>query len=88
MNGKDGTTVVKHIHIDVKCHVTLDTARASVKEDEVADSQVIRISGTAVVAKAPRTSVAKLLRIENIGLASQLNLLSMIQQAELVFHPM
>lgn len=87
IKGKAGTTVVKHIHIDVKCHVTLDTAKASVKEDEVADSQVMRISGTAIVSKAPRESAAKLLRIENIGLASQLNLLSVIQQAELVFYP-
>uniref|UniRef100_A0A1B6ESN8 Uncharacterized protein n=2 Tax=Cuerna arida TaxID=1464854 RepID=A0A1B6ESN8_9HEMI len=83
---KDGTTIIKYIYIDVTCHVTMDTTSAGMLSS-AEDSHTMRVSGTAVVARAPRQSCAKLLRVENIGLDSQLNLLFVIQQAELTFHP-
>jgi hypothetical protein len=52
------------------------------------DPQVMRVSGTAVVSRGPKQAVAKLLRIENIGLSSQLNVLFVTQQAKLVFIPL
>ncbi|XP_054288791.1 uncharacterized protein LOC129004288 isoform X1 [Macrosteles quadrilineatus] len=82
---KDGTTIVKYVHVDVTCHVKMDTTRAGVPT--TCDSHTMRVSGTAVVARRPRQSRADLLRVENIGLDSQLNLLFVIQQAELTFHP-
>uniref|UniRef100_A0A1B6CT64 Uncharacterized protein n=1 Tax=Clastoptera arizonana TaxID=38151 RepID=A0A1B6CT64_9HEMI len=81
-----GTTIVKYIHIDVKCHVTMDTTGAGDKAKTL-DTQVMRVSGTAVVVKEPKQSAAKLVRVENIGLDSQLNVLFVIQEAELLFHP-
>lgn len=86
LRGADGTTIIKHIYIDVTCHVTMDTTRAGMASAN-ADYHTMRVSGTAVVARGPRQSSAKLLRVDNIGLDSQLNLLFVIQEAELTFHP-
>jgi len=85
IHSKDGTTIVKHVHIDVTCHVTMDTTRAGVPSSW--DTHTMRVSGTAVVSRAPRSTRANVLRVENIGLDSQLNLLFVIQEAELTFHP-
>jgi hypothetical protein len=52
------------------------------------EPQVLRVSGTAVVSRRHAQAAAQLVRIENIGLSSQLNLLFVIQQAKLVFHPL
>lgn len=79
-----GTTVVKYIRTDVTCHITLDT----MNETRKPEPQVMRVSGTAVVSRGPTQSTAQLVRIENIGLSSQLNLLFVTQQAKLVFHPL
>jgi hypothetical protein len=79
-----GTTVVKYIHIDVTCHITLDTTNETRKPEP----QVMRVSGTAVVSRGPTQGTAQLVRIENIGLSSQLNVLFVTQQAKLVFHPL
>lgn len=77
---------MKYINIDVMCHVTMDLTSAG--EQSVASAcHNMRVSGTAVLSKGPRESSARLLRVENIGLASQLNLLFVIQQAQLTFHP-
>jgi hypothetical protein len=52
------------------------------------EPQVMRVSGTAVMSRDHAQAAAKLVRIENIGLSSQLNLLFVIQQAKLEFHPL
>ncbi|PNF38294.1 hypothetical protein B7P43_G11621 [Cryptotermes secundus] len=79
-----GTTVIKYIHIDVTCHITMDTTNEMRKPEP----QVLRVSGTAVVSRRQAQAAAQLVRIENIGLSSQLNLLFVTQQAKLVFHPL
>lgn len=55
--------------------------------DETPEPHIMRISGTAVVAKGPKDDEAKILRIDNIGLDSQLNILFSTQWDELVFSP-
>lgn len=47
----------------------------------------MRVSGTAVVRRDPGQNEAKLIKVENVGLASQLNVLFVIQEAHLEFHP-
>lgn len=84
MRDSGGTTVVKYIHIDVTCHITLDTTNETRKPEP----QVMRVSGTAVVSRGPKQATAQLIRIENIGLSSQLNVLFVTQKAKLVFHPL
>lgn len=64
----------------------MDTTRAGVPSANT-DYHTMRVSGTAVMARGPKQTSAKLLRVDNIGLDSQLNLLFVIQQAELTFHP-
>lgn len=82
-NGK--TTIVKYIHVDVTCDVVLDADVNQPTEDS--HSQAIRVSGTAVVVKTPGASLAKLVRVENIGLNSKINVLFLIEGSKLVFHP-
>nr|CAD7590117.1 unnamed protein product [Timema genevievae] len=80
VSGMEGTTVTKYIYVDVTCHVTLKS-----QEDIV---EAMRVSGTAVVVREPGQSKARLRRIENVGLASQLNLLFVNQQTVVVFYPL
>jgi len=84
VRGRDGTTVIKYIHTDVTCHITFDITNETRKPDP----QVMRVSGTAVVSRGPKQAAAQLVRIENIGLSSQLNVLFVTQQAKLVFIPL
>lgn len=79
-----GTAVIKYVHVDVTCHITMDTTNEMRKPEP----QVLRVSGTAVVSRRQAQAPAQLVRIENIGLSSQLNLLFVTQQAKLVFHPL
>ncbi|XP_069683620.1 uncharacterized protein [Periplaneta americana] len=79
----NGVTIIKYIHVDVTCHITLDT-----NESKEPEPHVMRVSGTAIVSRGPHQTAAQLKRIENIGLASQLNMLFVTQQAKLVFHPL
>ncbi|XP_014278435.1 uncharacterized protein [Halyomorpha halys] len=81
-NGKKG--IVKEVHVDLTCQVSLDTTGS---EKEV-EPHTMRVSGTAILAKAPGQSRAKLLRVENIGLDSQLNILFATQWDKLVFIPL
>lgn len=81
-NGKKG--IVKEIHVDLTCQVSLDTTGS---EKEV-EPHTMRVSGTAIIAKAPGQSSARLLRVENIGLDSQLNILFATQWDQLVFIPL
>ncbi|KAG8224050.1 hypothetical protein J437_LFUL001127 [Ladona fulva] len=71
--------VVKRIRVDVTCHVTFNDSD---------DAQVMRVSGHAIVEKKTRARNAELLRIENVGLDSQLNLLFVNQETDLVFCPL
>jgi hypothetical protein len=70
--------VVKCIRVDVTCHVQLYGFD---------DTQAMRVSGHAIVQKKVGARVAELLRIENVGLDSQLNLLFVNQQTDVVFCP-
>lgn len=48
----------------------------------------MRVCGVAVVRKEPNANEAKVLRVENVGLDSQLNLLFARNQTELTFFPL
>lgn len=77
--------IVKYIHIDVMCHVKLafTGGRSEAKEEHL-----MRVCGLAVVRKEPRSSEAKVIRVENVGLDSQLNLLFAQTHTELTFYPL
>ncbi|KAL0268425.1 UNVERIFIED_CONTAM: hypothetical protein PYX00_010378 [Menopon gallinae] len=74
-----GPSVTKHIEIDVTCHVTLSSQDAYDK--------VMRVTGTALVQKDVKSRTGRLIRIQNIGLDSQINLLFVREHEELVFLP-
>ncbi|KAJ8922163.1 hypothetical protein NQ315_004098 [Exocentrus adspersus] len=79
-----GYAVQKYIHIDVICHIRLArTGGASTENDDF----LMRVSGLAVVRKEPRASEARVIRVENIGLDSQLLILFTQTQTELTFVP-
>ncbi|CAH0715506.1 unnamed protein product, partial [Brenthis ino] len=83
--GKKGKAVEKYIQVDVTCHVKLATTGGGSVDSEV---HLMKVSGTAVVRKEPGQTTAKLLKVFNVGLDSQLNLLFAHSQTELTFHPM
>lgn len=83
--GKRGSAVEKYIHVDVTCHVKLATTGGGSVDSEV---HLMKVSGVALVRKEPGQSVAKLTKVFNVGLDSQLNLLFAHSQTELTFHPM
>ncbi|XP_071449412.1 uncharacterized protein [Hetaerina americana] len=70
--------VIKCIRVDVTCHVQFYGFE---------DTQAMRVSGHAIVQKKVGARVAELLRIEDVGLDSQLNLLFVNQQTDVVFCP-
>lgn len=51
------------------------------------DESLMRVSGLAVVRKEPRASEAQVIRVENVGLDSQLLILFTQTQTELIFVP-
>lgn len=79
---------MKHIHVDVICQVVLEQVGDGGKQLKIEDIHRMRVAGTAILVKPPRAASAKLLRVENIGLDSLLNLLFLNQQSLLVFYPM
>ncbi|XP_026499707.2 uncharacterized protein LOC113403383 isoform X1 [Vanessa tameamea] len=83
--GKRGKAVEKYIQVDVTCHVKLATTGGGSVDSEV---HLMKVSGTALVRKEPGEAVAKLLKMYNVGLDSQLNLLFAHSQTELTFHPL
>lgn len=84
VRGDDGVTIVKYVHVDITCHVVL---RISENENDVTnDEQTMRVSGTAMLRKSSRDKIARLDRIENIGLDSQLNVLFFAEHSNLVFY--
>lgn len=86
--GVPGISVMKFIQIDVLCQVMLEQVGDGGKHVKIDDVHRMRVAGTAILVKLPRTNRAKLLRIENIGLDSLLNLLFINQNSLLVFYPM
>ncbi|KOB75435.1 Uncharacterized protein OBRU01_04639 [Operophtera brumata] len=83
--GKRGSAVEKYIHVDVTCHVKLATTGGGSVDSEV---HLMKVSGVALVRKEPGQAKAKLVKVFNVGLDSQLNLLFAHSQTELTFHPM
>ncbi|KAF9421111.1 hypothetical protein HW555_002823 [Spodoptera exigua] len=83
--GKRGKAVEKYVHVDVTCHVKLATTGGGSVDSEV---HLMKVSGVALVRKEPGEAVAKLVKVFNVGLDSQLNLLFAHSQTELTFHPL
>ncbi|XP_038209951.1 uncharacterized protein LOC119830857 isoform X2 [Zerene cesonia] len=83
--GQRGKAVEKYIQVNVTCHVKLATTGGGSVDSEV---HLMKVSGVALVRKDPGQSVAKLVKVYNVGLDSQLNLLFAHSQTELTFHPM
>ncbi|CAG5046013.1 unnamed protein product [Parnassius apollo] len=83
--GQRGKAVEKYIQVDVTCHVKLATTGGGSVDFEV---HLMKVSGTALVRKEPGQSAAKLIKVFNVGLDSQLNLLFAHSQTELTFHPL
>ncbi|GLV34717.1 hypothetical protein CBL_09198 [Carabus blaptoides fortunei] len=82
-NGKQA--IVKYIHVDVTCHVRLATTGGGAVDNE---DHLMRVYGLAVVRKNPGQREARIVRLENVGLDSQLNLLFARTHTELEFHPL
>jgi len=80
-----GKRIEKRVHIDVKCHVSIDPSGTG--SEKRLEPHVMRVSGTAIVSKRPAQSEAEVLRVENIGLDSHLNILFNTQWEQLVFLP-
>ena len=76
---ENGLVLKKYIEIDVTCHVTLHTKSVN--------DEVMRVTGTAVMSKKSKEKKVKLLKIENIGLDSQINLLFIHEDEKLIFVP-
>ncbi|XP_047511849.1 uncharacterized protein LOC125054161 isoform X1 [Pieris napi] len=83
--GQRGKAVEKYIQVDVTCHVKLATTGGGSADSEV---HLMKVSGVALVRKDPGQNVAKLVKVFNVGLDSQLNLLFAHSQTELTFHPL
>lgn len=79
-----GTAVQKYIHIDVICHFKLCRTGGGTTEN---DELLMRVSGVAVVRKEPRAKEAYIVRVENIGLDSQLTLIFAQTETALIFVP-
>ncbi|KAF5296063.1 hypothetical protein FQA39_LY12685 [Lamprigera yunnana] len=77
--------IVKYIHINVSCHVKLvGTGGKSCDKDEY----LMRVYGLAVVRKDPNRLTARVVKVENVGLDSQLNVLFAGTHTELIFYPL
>lgn len=74
----------KYIHIDVMCHVAIDLAGSGFKTNE---EHLMRVYGLAVVRKEPNKNEAHIVRVENVGLDSQLYVVFAQSQVELTFFP-
>lgn len=77
--------IVKYVHVDVMCHVKLAfTGGGSTDKEE----HLLRVYGLAVVRKEPGSDRAQVVRVDNIALDSQLNVLFARTQTELTFEPL
>ncbi|CAG9824290.1 unnamed protein product [Phaedon cochleariae] len=79
-----GFAIQKYIHVDVMCHIRLARTGGATTENE---EHLMRVSGLAVVRKEPKTSTARVIRVENVGLDSQLLLLFAQTHTELTLIP-
>ncbi|XP_044728559.1 uncharacterized protein LOC123292094 isoform X2 [Chrysoperla carnea] len=77
--------ITKYIHVDVTCHVRLAISGGNASDQEY---HLMRVYGLAVVRKDPRQPEAQVIRVDNVGLDSQLNLLFFHKQTELTFYPL
>ncbi|KRT82893.1 hypothetical protein AMK59_4118 [Oryctes borbonicus] len=75
--------IVKRIYVDVMCHI-----RLNLNDTGANIEQLMRVCGVAVVRKDPTSNEAKIVRVENIGLDSQLKILFARTQTELTFLPL
>lgn len=77
--------IVKYVHVDVMCHVKLGfTGGGSTDKEEY----LLRVYGLAVVRKEPGSNEAQVVRVGNIALDSQLNILFARTHTELTFEPL
>lgn len=76
--------MVKYIHVDVTCHVRLSTTGGGAVDNE---DHLMRVYGLAIVRKDFGQNEAKIVRLENVGLDSQLNILFAQSHTELTFNP-
>jgi len=81
-NGK--YAIEKYIHIDVMCHIKIAIPGASI---ENAGDILMSVYGLAVVRKEPNARDVRVLRVENVGLDSQLNVLFAQNRVGLTFFP-
>lgn len=81
MTNSGKSAIIKYIHVNVMCHVRLTINGARSEE------HLMRVYGLAVVRKEPFGNNSRLIRIENVGLDSQLNLLFARTHTELTFIP-
>ena len=77
--------ITKYVHVDLTCLVTIDLSESEQGMSRICEDRVMRISGKAVLQKLSSEQQAKVLRIEDIGLDSQLNLLFFAENTNLVF---
>lgn len=85
LTGRSRFIVDKHIQVDVTCHMKLATTGGGLVDSEV---HLMRVSGVALMRKRPEDSKARLIKVYNVGLDSQLNQLFVQSQTELVFNPL
>lgn len=76
--------MIKYIHVEVTCHVRLATTGGGAVDNE---DHLMRVYGLAIVRKDPGQNEARVVRLENVGLDSQLNLLFARTHTELTFVP-
>lgn len=79
-NGKKA--VEKYIHVEVTCHVRLENIGGGIENDHL-----INVYGLAIVRKDPGQREAKVIRLENVSLESQLNLFFTQTDTDLAFLP-
>lgn len=57
-------------------------------DGDKSEEHLMRVYGLAVVRKEPGKLDSRVLRVENVGLDSQINLLFVQSQTELIFYPL
>ncbi|XP_017784893.1 PREDICTED: uncharacterized protein LOC108568361 isoform X2 [Nicrophorus vespilloides] len=77
-----GIAVEKYIHVDVMCHIKLARSGSIDKEEHL-----VQVYGLAVVRKDPKINDSYVVRVENVGLDSHLNLIFARNHSEVTFIP-
>ncbi|XP_018323655.1 uncharacterized protein LOC108735921 [Agrilus planipennis] len=73
--------IEKYIHVDVLCHVRMNITGSNGEE------HLLRVYGLAVVRKEPNSNKASVVRVESVGIDSQINVLFVQTHTELIFKP-